>query len=509
MPPSLREWLPPDHLVWFVLEVVDQLETSGFHVRHPQSGPGRRAFDPDLLLAVLVYAYAVGERSSRRIESLCREHVAFQVLCGRDVPDHTVISRFRGMHEDRFAEVFAQVLVMCARAGMGKVGTVAIDGTKIAADASIFANRAEESLRAEAERIARQISQEAAAVDAAEDEAYGDARGDEVAAEFADPATRAAAIRAALAEIEAEKAEQAEEAAEEAERRAEHWRARATERGQELAQAEREAAERVAAWEAAQARARAHGTPRPVGRRPVLESATIQRLREKLATAERRAATAAPPVRTSRGRSGTRKVNLTDPQSRIMNTRTGWVQGYNAQLAVTADHLILALMLTQAPTDIDCLQPMMDAAQAAAKSVVDHRPPGGSSDPSEAIGVIVADAGYCSEDNLTAPGPDRIIATAKDRELRASQATDQGPGEPQAEPTAVEKMRHRLRTPAGLAAYRQRGGIVEPVNAHLKDQVGLRRFSRRGLTAATSELNLAAAVVNLLKLHRHTTAPAT
>jgi transposase len=503
MPPSLREWLPPGHLVWFVLDVVDRLDTSGFHARHPQGGPGRRAFDPDLLLGVLVYAYAVGERSSRRIESMCGEHVAFQVLCGRDVPDHTVISRFRAAHEDRFAEVFAQVLVLCAQAGMGKLGTVAIDGTKIAANASIFANRAEESLRAQAERIARQITDEAAAVDAAEDELYGEARGDELSPEFADPATRAAAIKAALAEIEAEKKKQAEEAAGEAERRTQSWQARAELGRERLAEAEHRAADRVAAWEAAQEAARTQHTPRPRGRRPVLDSVQIQRLRHQLATAERRAATAGPTPPTARGRSGTRKANLTDPQSRIMNTRTGWIQGYNAQLAVTTDHLILALMLTQAPTDIDCLEPMMEAAQAAAKSVDQARP-----GPAAEIGLIVADAGYCSEDNLTTPGPDRVIATAKDRELRASRDTDHA-SEPAPDASAVEKMRHRLRTPAGLAAYRQRGGIVEPVNAHLKDQVGLRRFSRRGLTAAASELNLAAAVVNLLKLHRHTTALAT
>lgn len=388
----------------------------------------------------------------------------------------------------------------------GKVGTVAIDGTKIAANASIFANRAEDSLRAEADRIARQISAEAAEVDAAEDEAYGDARGDEVAPQFADPATRAAAIRVALAEIEAEKAKQAEEAAGEAERRAQSWQARAERRRTELAEAERKATERVAAWESADSAARAQGTARPTGRRPLLESVAIQRLREKLATAERRAATAAPTVRTSRGRSGTRKANLTDPQSRVMNTRTGWVQGYNVQLAVTADHLILALMLTQAPTDIDCLQPMMDAAQAAASTLTENRPEGAGV---EEIELVLADAGYCSEDNLTATGPDRLIATGKDREVRAATLSDQPSGQPPPEANVVEKMRHRLRTPAGQAAYRQRGALVEPVNAHIKDQVGLRRFSRRGLTATTSELNLAAAAVNLLKLHRHTTALAT
>jgi transposase len=507
MPPSLREWLPADHLVWFVLEVVEELDTSGFHAGHPKVGPGRRAYDPDLLLAVLVYGYAVGERSSRRIESLCREHVAFQVLCGRDVPDHTVISRFRAAHEDQFAEVFAQVLVLCGRAGMVKVGTVAIDGTKIAANASIFANRAEESLRAEAQRIARQIAAEAAAVDAAEDELYGDARGDELAPEFADPATRSAAIKAALAEIEKEKAKQAEEAAGEAERRAQGWQARATARREELAIAEREAAERVTAWEAAQEAARTQGTRRPGGRRPQLESWQVRKLRNQLAVLERRAATAAPKPRTSQPRAGARKANLTDPESRVMNTRTGWVQGYNAQLAVTADHLILALMLTQEPTDMGCLQPMMTAAQAASATLTQHHEH--TDQHTQEIAMVLADAGYCSEDNLTAPGPDRLIATGKDRRLTDEATSDPRIGPAPAEAGPVEQMRHRLRTPEGLAAYKQRGALVEPVNAHLKDQIGLRRFSRRGLTAAASELNLAAAVTNLLKLHRHTTAPAT
>lgn len=508
MPPSLAEWLPSDHLAWFVLEVVDQLDTSGFHRRHPLAGPGRRAFDPDLLLAVLVYAYAVGERSSRRIETACRENVAFQVLCGRDVPDHTVISRFRGTHEEEFAGVFAQVLVLCAQAGMGKVGTVAIDGTKIAANASIFANRAEESLRAEAERIAKQISEEAAQVDAEEDELYGEARGDELAPEFADPATRAAAIKAALEEIEAEKRRQAEQEAQAGERRALRWEDRAAQARAVLAELEELTAARIAAWEAGHARADAdRSAPRPKGRRPAEDNHDLRQARARVATLERRAAQA-KRVRES-GREH-RKGNLTDPQSRIMNTRTGWIQGYNAQLAVTADHLILALMLTQAPTDIGCLQPMMVAAQQAAKTLTDHRPePESEPAPDEEIGLVLADAGYCSEDNLTTPGPDRLIATGKDRELRTDAAQNPRSGGPPPEATAVEKMRHRLRTPEGLAAYKKRGALAEPVNAHLKDQVGLRRFSRRGLTAATSELNLAAAVVNLLKLHRHSATPAT
>ena len=507
MPPSLREWLPPDHLVWFVLAVVDQLDTSAFHDRHPQAGPGRRAFDPDLLLAVLVYAYAIGERSSRRIETLCGEHVAFQVLCGRDVPDHTVIARFRAAHEDRFADVFAQVLVMCAKAGMGKLGTVAIDGTKIAANASVFANRAEESLRAEA----RRIMAEAAAVDAAEDAEFGDARGDEVAPEFADPKTRAAAIKAALEEIEAEKKRKAEQAEAESQERSASWQQRADAAREELARAEEEAERRIAAWLAARAVADVEGTPRPGGRPPVRNPHPVRTARKRVAKLQHRADTAAASPRAQGARrEPTNKGNLTDPQSRIMKTRTGWIQGYNAQLAVSEDYLILALMLTQDTNDMTSFEPMMAATVDAADQVQEHRPSTlNEENEPDGIGVVLADAGYCSDHNLTLEGPDRLIATSKDRRWREDAEQNPRTGSPPPEATALERMRHRMRTPEGAATYARRGATVEPVNAHLKDQVGLRRFSRRGLTAATSELNLAAAVTNLLKLHRYSAQLAT
>jgi transposase len=506
MPPSLREWLPPDHLVWFVLEVVDQLDTSSFHAQHPNAGPGRRAFDPDLLLAVLLYSYATGERSSRRIETLCGEHVAFQVLCGRDVPDHTVIARFRAAHEDRFAELFGQVLVMCAKAGMGKLGMVAIDGTKIAANASVFANRAEESLRAEARRILA----EAASADAAEDEEFGDARGDEVAPEFADPKTRVAAIKAALKEIEAEKKRRDEQAdADGAQRRA-RWQERADAAREELARAEDDAERRVAAWQAAHAAADAGQGLRPGGRRPSRDSHIVRMARKKAQRLQQRAATATPSARARVAERSPIKGNLTDPQSRIMKTRTGWIQGYNAQLAVSEDFLVLAVLLTQDTNDMTSFEPMLNATVEAADQIQAHHPnqPGRRTEEEpEEIGVVLADAGYCSEHNLTIDGPDRLIATSKDRSWRAEAGTDPRTGTPP-DASATEQMRHRMRTPEGVAAYARRGATVEPVNAHLKDQVGLRRFSRRGITAAASELNLAAAVANLLKLHRHTIQPA-
>jgi transposase len=195
----MADWLPPDHLVWFILDVVEQLDTRAFHRRGRRGGVGRQGYDPDMLLALLLYAYAVGERSSRRIERLCQDHVAFRVLCGQDAPDHTTLARFRAAHEDAFAGLFAQVLRLSAQAGMVRVGVVAIDGTKIAADAARTANRTPRWLRAEAERVAREILTEAGQVDDAEDTAaaVGSGPDDRLPPGMADRRSRAANINKA------------------------------------------------------------------------------------------------------------------------------------------------------------------------------------------------------------------------------------------------------------------------------------------------------------------------
>jgi transposase len=206
LPPDMREWLPAGHLVWMVIDTVAALDLRAFRGRAKLGGAGRAPLDPAMLLALLIYAYAHGQRSSRQIERLCQTDIAFKVICGNRAPDHTVIARFRARNDAAFAEVFAQVLMMCAKAGLGRFGTVAIDGTKIAANASKHATRSEDSLRVEAARILA----EAAAVDAAEDAEFGDARGDELPPELADPTTRAARIKEALAQIEAEKAAESE-----------------------------------------------------------------------------------------------------------------------------------------------------------------------------------------------------------------------------------------------------------------------------------------------------------
>src|SRR5690349_5470605 len=199
----MREWLPADHPVHLVIAVVgDHLDTSAFHAGRRTGGAGTAGYDPDMLVMVLVWAYAHGVTSSRRMEELCRTDVAFRLICAGNLPDHCTIARFRAGSPDAAAEFFAQVLILCARLGMGRLGTVALDGMKIAASASKAANRGEEKLRELAERA---VAAHAAA-DAAEDELFGAGRrGDEVPEEAWDPRSRAGRIAAALADLEAER----------------------------------------------------------------------------------------------------------------------------------------------------------------------------------------------------------------------------------------------------------------------------------------------------------------
>jgi transposase len=160
LPPSMRDWLADDHLAWFVLDAVDELDLSAFLAEYRHDGWGRAAFDPQMMVALLLYAYAVGERSSRAIERRCREDVAFRVISANHVPDHATIARFRVRHEVALGEVFTQILGLCANAGLVHLGLIAVDGTKIAGNASREANRTYE-------QIARELLEEAAAADAA------------------------------------------------------------------------------------------------------------------------------------------------------------------------------------------------------------------------------------------------------------------------------------------------------------------------------------------------------
>jgi transposase len=495
LPPDMGQWLPSGHLAWFVISVVEQLDLDAFEREHRLGGVGRAAFDPRMLLGLLVYAYAVGQRSSRQIERLCSSDVAFRVICAQDTPDHTTIARFRQRHRRGVAEVFTQVLGLCAKAGLGRVGVVAIDGTKIAANAAGSANRSAGWLREQATRIVA----EAGEVDAAEDALFGAARGDELPEEFTDPRTRAARIKAALVELDeqnraAARAERASTA-----RSWGRWEQRRVQAEADLAAAHAQAEGREQSYRQAREDAAA-GRGKPPDGRPPVPPAEHVRVRQagdrvRRITARRdRAGAPGPPD------PGATMVNLSDPDSRIMHTQKGWVQGYNAQLAVSDDQIILAAVLTQQGNDINQFVPMMTkAAEAAALMNAARGEP-------EHIQVVLADAGYLSRANLAAPGPDRLIAVGKRRDQDRAARTEPATGAPAHDADPIEAMAHRLRTAQDLATYRRRGVTVEPVNGHLKDRIGLRQFARRGLQAANSELQLAATVANLLKVYRATPA---
>jgi transposase len=510
LPVDLREWLPSDHLVWFVLETVDELDISALERSRRRGGAGAAGYDPRMLLGLLVYAYCQGVRSSRRIERLCLTDVAFRVLCAQDGPDHTTIARFRADAQDAFIDLFAQVLMIAAGAGLGRFGTVAIDGTKIAANASIDANRGRDwferhvaGMVAAADRADRAEDEQAAGSD-------GDAedRPDRVPSNLGDRTRRVERIRQAAQEL---KTQQQRRAGVEAEREAAALaRRRRSEAGQpvvgripngphRLAEARAHLAREIGVHQAKLDRnaALVAAGKKPMGRPPVpmADSTRVARARRVVRSAE--AAEQAPAEDPAPVGKDLPKVvaNITDPQSRIMPTRKGFLQGYNAQVAVTGDQLIVAVGVGQSPNDQACFTPMMHAAQDAAARM--HTLTGNAD---HLIGTVLADAGYNSDANLTAPGPDRLIATGKRRDQERAAAEDQAHGQPPPDATPRQMNDHRLRTSQGRDLYKRRAATVEPGIGNLKKLID--RFSRRGLASATSELHLAATAFNLMKIHR-------
>jgi transposase len=507
---DMREWLPPDHLVWFVLETVDALDTSVLERSRRRGGAGAAGYDPRMLLGLLVYAYCQGVRSSRQIEAKCITDVAFRVLCAQDGPDHTTIARFRAEAQESFMDLFSQVLMIAARTGLGRFGTVAIDGTKIAANASIDANRGREWF----DRHVADMIAEAARTDQAEDTAAGEGHGrersDRVPADLADRTRRVERIRAAARELEEQQQRRAR--VDEEHQAAALARRRRSEQGQPVVGRIPNGPHRLAEANAHLAREIAiHQTKldryadliaagkKPMGRPPVpMEDSTrVVRARQVVATAQaaaQAAATADEPG--SQPKQLPKAVaNTTDPQSRIMPTRRGFIQGYNAQVAVTSDQLIVAVQVGQAPNDQRSFTPMMRAAQDAAARMhaltgsIDH-----------VIGTVLADAGYNSDANLNAEGPDRLIALGKARDQARAAAENPTHGSPPTDATPREANAHRLSTSDGRDLYKRRAATVEPGIGNLKKIID--RFSRRGLDNAASELHLAATAFNIMKLHR-------
>jgi len=461
-----------------------------------------------MLATLLVWAYANRVTSSRRIEALCRTDIAFKVICAGDGPDHVTIARFRAGLGAAAGVLSGQVLMLCARLGMGQLGLVTLDGMKIAASASKSANRTEDGLR----KLAAQLAAEHAATDAAEDALFGPGiRGDEVPAELADPRTRADRIAAALAGLEAER--QAAEAERDAQASA-YLQAAASGRpgaGTRPAAADVAAAQlkldrltaaqqaRFEDWQRRTAeKTAATGTALHGGAvRPPADHVLVRRAAAGLERAKARAAAAG---RKAAARAAARKGpgpvrNITDPHSRLMHVRGGgFIQGYNAQNVTSEDGLIIATQLTADPVDTAWFEPMLGQAENAAALITARRPGTGS----HGIGLLLADAGYLSEHNLTIDGPDRLIATGKHRDIEKTAAGQPGGGWHRTGP-ATTAMAARLATSEGITAYRHRGHIGERPHGHLKHNMAFRQLSVRGIPRAAAEWKLACTAANLFK----------
>lgn len=427
MPPSVSDWLPDGHLAWFIVDLVDELDLAGLYSSLRADGRGGASYHPKMMLAVLLYAYCVGERSSRRIERRLVEDVAFRVVAANQQPDHATLARFRVRHRDAVAGIFSQVLGVCVAEGLVDTGVVAIDGTKMEANASSWSNRTRR-------QIVDEILDEADAVDAAEDEAFGDRRGDELPEKWADRHDRRSRLREALDRLDDE-----------------------TDHG---------------------------GTTR-------------------------------------------REVNTTDPDSRRQRTRTGFIQGYNAQAAVSEDHIVVAADVVTAGNDAAQLIPMIETVEQNLADVAQ-------------VGVFVADSGYWNTTNLNhlndnvlvkpraTPGENKNPNRDSREQVKILDQLNTGEISPETaaetlgvSTTRIQKlltrhtsgittpaqakarMKQRLATNSGAVAYAKRKTTVEPVFGNLKANLGFRRFSQRGLHAVRAEWQLIATTHNLLKLHRH------
>ncbi len=459
MPPSVADWLPEDHLAWFVLDVVVELDLAGFLSGYRADGRGGAAYDPAMMLAVLIYAYCTGERSSRRIERRLVEDVAFRVVAANQQPDHATIARFRATHESAIASLFGQVLAVCAKQGLLRPGLVAIDGTRMVANASKEANRS-------ADQVAEEILAEAAAADASEDaeESRRAAGSADSEVDLGPRLGRRARLRRVLDELTAEAEEHSYEAV--------------------------------------------------MARRAAKEAETGKKLRGKRPS---------PTRQKNRGR---QHGNITDPDSRLMNTKDGFVQGFNAQAVATVDQFVIAAEVSNQAFDAPLYEDVITASKTNLKKAGERR----------RIRRVVADAGYWSEHNVHLPTVESFIAPGRARKLRKiaeseqrrAEIIDQVQAGELSKPEAAEKLgvsvarvnqilrRRRagdadqltaasiakIDSPRGRRTYARRAGTIEPVFAQIKHNRKIRTISRRGLTAADSEWKLICATHNLLKLYR-------
>jgi transposase len=421
LPPSLRDWLPEGHLAFFISEVVDEMDLGAFYRRHEESDPrGNQPFDPSMMVKILIYAYATGTFSPRRIAQKIEEDVAFRVLAAGNFPQHRTICDFRQEHLQKFVESFKQVVLIAKNSGLVKLGRVAIDGTKIKANASRHKAMSYDRMKQEEKRLESEIAElvkQAEKTDRKEDQEHGnDKRGDELPEELRRRESRLKKIREAKKRVE--------------ERQAEQDRQKGRHEGD---------------------------GGRPNGKKGPAYNKAFGEPQEKA------------------------QDNFTDPESRIMKMGNGFEQSYNAQVCVDEAHqLIVAVELTNSAADNTQLIPMVEATQATAE---------------ELPGQILADAGYRSAANfeyLESKNVDGVIAFGREGKADAAPIVLSN--------EATQRMKEKLASPEGAAAYRRRKVIVEPVFGWIKRVLGFRQFSFRGQAKTSAEWHLVCLATNLRRM---------
>jgi len=443
LPPSLQDWLPEGHLARFVADVAEQLDLSEIYASYTRKdGRGQLGYHPLLLTRLLLYGYCHGVTSSRRIERKTHEDVAFRFLAADQHPDHDTIASFRQQHLEALADLFTQALQMCQKAGLVKLGHVAIDGTKLKANASKHKamsygrmDEAEHKLQQQVEELLRQAEE----ADAAEDAQYGKGcRGDELPQELKRRESRLQKIREAKAALEVEAKQKAAERKAAAEAKLVERRRKEAETGRKTG-------------------GRAPWVPDPEQAKPEAEA----------------------------------QRNFTDPDSRIMPdgaNRGSFVQGYKAQAAVDSQaQVIVAAEVVQATNDKQQLAPMVEQVEAN----LGQKP-----------ATVSADSGYWSEANVTderVQGVELYVATGRQRHGEPIKPVGESPPE---NVSAQQQMAAKLRAGAGQAVYKMRKAIVEPVFGQIKQARGVRRFQLRGLANVQAEWRLICLTHNVLKLYR-------
>jgi len=299
LPPSLKEWLPEEHLAWFVLDTISLMDLSQLYQHYRADGWGSAAYEPGMMVALLIYSYCLGERSSRQIERLCQVDIAYRILAANQLPDHSTIARFRRNHLKLLEAIFVEMLKLCHQAGLVKLGVTALDGTKIQGNTSLSSNKTHE-------RIAREVAkmlEEAERIDAEEDRRYGkNNNGDHVPDNLRHREERLKRLKQCKEELEKE--------------------AQAREDESKEKQAVRDETEKVTGKKA-----------RGKAAKPVMAEEEKQRM----------------------------KRNITDPDSKPMKNFRGFVQGYNGQAVATEEQIIIAAELTNDCNDQKQVEPMIEA----------------------------------------------------------------------------------------------------------------------------------------------------